>query len=73
MAFNRGGPDIELTGIILGRFGKSILFQADYWDEPSFIPISQSEWLEEEGAEESGRGVMRIRGWLAKKNGWSET
>lgn len=71
MAFN-SGPDVELTGVAIGRFGKSILFHGDYMEEPAFIPVSQSEFTPEEGAEEAGRGTIRVRGWLAKKNGWRE-
>lgn len=63
---------IELTGVNLGRRGKAWLFQADYWDEPEFVPVGHTEWRPEAGAEEEGRGVMYIAAWLAKKNGWRE-
>lgn len=65
-------PDIQLTGINFGPRGKSLYFQADSWDEPQYVPISQCEFEPEEGAEEAGRGIITIRGWLADKNDWRE-
>lgn len=60
-------PDVEFEGDFLdGSSSKSFLFQGDYWNEPDWIPRSQSEILERDGA----RGKIRVRGWLAKKNGW---
>jgi hypothetical protein len=69
---NRGHDDIELTGINLGYYGKAILFQADYWDAPEYLPAAHSEFMPEVGAEEENRGILRIAGWLAKKNDWRE-
>lgn len=63
---------IELTGISFGRRGKAIYFQADYWDAPEYLPASQCDFTADPNSDEDGRGVMRIPGWLAKKNGWSE-
>lgn len=71
MGYNND-PDVTLTGINYGPRGKSLYFQGDYWDEPQYVPISQCTFEPEEGAEEKGRGVITIRGWLAKKNGWVE-
>lgn len=65
-------PDVQLTGVNFGPRGKSLYFQADAWDEPEYVPISQCEFVPEEMAEEQGRGVITIRGWLADKNGWRE-
>lgn len=64
--------DIQLTGVNFGPRGKAMLFQADYWEEAQFLPAAHCEFEPEEGAEEAGRGVMTIRGWLARKNGWKE-
>lgn len=71
MAYN-SGPDIELTGINLGTYGKARLFLADYWEEPAYLPLAHSWFEPEDGAEEKGRGTIRIAGWLARKNGWRE-
>lgn len=71
MGFN-SKPDVQLTGVSYGPRGKSLYFKADYWDEPEFVPLSQCEFEPEEGAEEQGRGIITIRGWLAAKNGWDE-
>ena len=65
-------PDIELQGVYLGSPGKAYLFKADYWAEAQFLPRSQCSFTLDPLAEEPGRGTMRIAGWLADKNGWSE-
>lgn len=68
----RAWTGIELTGVCYGQFGKAYKFHADSWDEPEFIPVSQSFWIVDPLAITEGHGTMKISRWLASKNGWTE-
>lgn len=62
--------DHEFTGISHGVRGKAILFTSDFDTEDWFVPLSQCDFVPEEGASEAGRGTLFVRAWLARKNGW---
>lgn len=62
-------PDIELEGHIEASSKAAILFRGDYMDEAAWIPRSQSEILSHDT--EDGRATLKVRGWIAKKNGWN--
>lgn len=63
-------PDIEVEGIGYGRRGAAFLFQADDWDQPEYLPSAHVDVTPLSDSDEHGRCVVRIRGWLAAKNGW---
>lgn len=64
-------PDVELMGRMIGPRGKSWYFEADFLDEPIYIPQSQCDVvpLPQDG---EGRCVVHVRHWLAAKEGWIE-
>lgn len=56
-----------IEGVSHGIRGKAIKFQGDFWDEPKFIPLSQSKI---EGNDEDGeRCTLYIKDWLVEKEG----
>ena len=64
---------IELQGELKATTAKAYLFLADYWEEESWLPKSASTFEPDPDSTTPGRGVMKIAGWLAKKNDWAET
>lgn len=62
-------PDIELIGRMIGPRGAAWHFEADFLDEPIFIPKSQCDVIPmpEDG---EGRCRVMVRAWIAKKEGW---
>jgi hypothetical protein len=64
---------IELHGHIEATSMKAILFQADYWEKAEWLPRSQIEIISQ-GKDEEDREqfTVRVKEWLARKNGWNE-
>ena len=60
---------VELEGYFEQRTAKAILFNGVNMDEPVWIPVSQMEILEAADPE-SGLTLIRVKEWIAKKNGW---
>ncbi len=58
----------EREGFIEVTSAKAILFQADDWDSPEWLPRSQIEIRET--CTEDSPAVVAIKGWLLNKNGW---
>lgn len=66
----RESPDVQYEGVVSFRSGKAILFQADCWEAPEWIPLSQCFCDPVEDSDEPGRCAVAIRDWLVAKNGW---
>jgi len=64
-------PDVEFQGVSFGTQGASLYFRGDFWDKPENVPLSQCSFEPDPLSEEPGRGTLTVRGWLARKNGWS--
>lgn len=62
---------LEFNGTLLGSSPKAYKFQADVWENPEWVPISQSKIIEHN--EHSGAATLHITEWLCGKNGWRET
>lgn len=64
-------PDVELTGILVSNgSAKAYQFLMDFGEpDPVWVPRSQAEWLPDLDSDEK-RGTMKVRAWLAKRNGW---
>jgi hypothetical protein len=73
----RGDDDDYLTfeGEILVRSAKAVQFLADFWEEPQWIPLSQSIVIPHVKLDEGGgeRYTVQIKSWLCRRNKWSET
>lgn len=63
-------PDIELQGVSHGVRGKALYFQADDWDAPEYLPMSQITIVPDRESDQHGRCTVFVPAWLAKKNGW---
>lgn len=58
---------MEYTGFILAESTKAILFSDWFWEEPKWLPKSQTRV--EEGEYEVW---LRVNDWLAEQNGMQE-
>lgn len=66
-------PDIELTGRLVEPYSSQAAwcFEADTWNQPEWLPKSQTTWVPDRNSTEKG-GTMFVKAWLARKNGWRE-
>lgn len=67
MGYN-DGPDVELTGEMIGPRGGAWHFIPDFLPDPIFIPKSQCTVEYEEPG--STRCTVYVRAWLAKRENW---
>ena len=63
---------IELQGELKMTTAKAYLFHADYWQDEQWLPKSASSFEPDPDSTSPSRGAMKIAGWLANKNGWTE-
>ena len=53
----------QFEGVILGSSAKAVFFQSHYWDEGTWLPLSQVT-IEPDG---DFFHVVKVKGWLVEK------
>ena len=60
---------VTLEGVVETTSGKAILFNGVNFDQPEWLPRSQIE-IVEEATRPGELTTIRVKSWLARKNGW---